>query len=100
MTGAATFTGAVALNATTTTATGAFVALSGTSTGVSGGYLTPMISAGSTAQLGIYFGAGVPTISAYQGSIYSNVTADAGFNERLYVRTTTTWVGLQKASAS
>jgi len=47
----------------------------------------------STANLGVFFGAGAPTFSAAEGSIYSNTTGAAG--ARLYVNTSvgsgTTW---------
>jgi len=51
------------------------------------------IGVSSTANLGIYFGAGAPTFSAAEGSIYSNTTGGAG--ARLYTNTSagsgTTW---------
>lgn len=94
---AVSLSGTVSISTATTSSTGAYVALSGTSTGVSGGLQTPVLSAGSTADLGIYYGSGAPTINAYQGSLYLNVTADAANHQRVYVRTTTTWVALAKS---
>jgi hypothetical protein len=50
----------------------------------------------STANLGVFFGTGPPTLSAAEGSIYSNTTGAAG--ARLYVNTSagsgTTWTAL------
>lgn len=51
------------------------------------------ILANSSTGLGIFFGSGVPTFSAAEGSIYSNTTGAGG--ARLYVNTSsgsgTTW---------
>jgi hypothetical protein len=50
----------------------------------------------STANLGIYVGAGVPTLAAVKGAIYSNTTA-TNSQTRLYVHDGTGWVPLALA---
>lgn len=53
----------------------------------------------STAHFGEFFGSGVPTLSAAQGSLY--LRSDGGANTGLYLNTTgsTTWVPLISASS-
>lgn len=88
----------VSITTTTTSSTGVYVALSGTTTGVTGGYITPGLSVGSNViPLGWYTGAGAPTIGASEGSIYTNVKAGAN-DTLLYLRTSTTWISLQRTA--
>ena len=49
----------------------------------------------STANLGVFFGSGAPTISAAQGSLYLNTTGSA-INNRMYVNIdgSTTWTAV------
>lgn len=74
---------AIVLNATATTA---------------GGATTPALTMG-TAALGIYFGSGLPTITAPQGSLYCR-TDGSSSSTRLYVNTTgsTTWTNVTTAA--
>lgn len=96
--GALTISGStVSITTTTTSSTGTYVSLSATSTGVAGGYVTPIIAAG-TGTPGIYFGASTPTINAFEGSLYLNVNNTGGTPDTMiYVRTSTTWRGLKAA---
>lgn len=50
---------------------------------------------GTTAGFGIYYGSGVPTVSAAKGSLYLNSTG-SGVNDRAYINTngSTTWTPL------
>ncbi len=66
---------------------------------VSGGDSTNSYLYGSGSNFGIYFGAGAPTISAAQGSIYLNTTGSST-STRLYVNTTgsTTWTNFTSAA--
>jgi len=66
---------------------------------VSGGDINNPYLYGSGSNFGIYFGAGAPTISAAQGSIYLNTTGSTTAT-RLYVNTTgsTTWTNFTSAA--
>jgi hypothetical protein len=61
-----------------------------------GGGAQASIRVSTVSGLGLYFGTGAPTLSAAEGSIYSNTTGSAG--ARLYVNTSagsgTTWTAL------
>jgi hypothetical protein len=87
-TGALTVTGA--LNASAAITSASAVALA------AGGSATCGILASSTASLGVFFGTGVPTFNAAEGSIYSNTTGTSG--ARIYCNTSsgsgTTWTAL------
>lgn len=63
-----------------------------------GGFATPAYSMGSTVQ-GIYFGSGVPTITAPQGSLYLR-TDGSSVSTRMYINTTgaTTWTNVTTAA--
>lgn len=64
----------------------------------SGGSTAGAVLLSSTAGFGIYFGSGVPTVSAAAGSLYIR-TDNAGANLRLYSNTTgsTTWAAVTSA---
>jgi hypothetical protein len=74
-----------------------YTALSGTAT-TAGGATTPALRMG-TAGLGVYFGSGLPTISAAQGSLYLR-TDGSSTSTRLYVNTngTTGWTNVTTAA--
>jgi|GEM_PF-2902753 len=63
-----------------------------------GGAATTGLMLSSTSGLGIYFGSGVPTVSAAQGSIY--LRTDGTQNNRLYINTngTTGWTAFATTS--
>lgn len=68
----------------------------------SGGNITPAVVVASTttaAGVGIYFGAGAPTITAPQGSLYLNTTGSST-STRMYVNTngSTTWTAVTTAA--
>lgn len=75
--------------------------------GIRLGVNEPLVATGSVAlpsgslvgAIGIYSGAGVPSLSAPKGSIYSNTTASA-ISTRLYVNTdgATTWTAVTTAA--
>jgi hypothetical protein len=90
-----TFTGTVA--APTVVITANFVALSGSGT-VAGGNTVAGLGMG-TAGVGIYYGSGVPTISASQGSIYLR-TDGSSSTTRMYINTngTTGWINVTTPS--
>jgi hypothetical protein len=79
--GAATFSGNVTHNSTLAVGAGAAT--------------QAFVKASSTADLGIYYGTGVPSFTAAKGSLYSNTTATTT-TTRLYVNTngSTTWANL------
>ena len=81
---------------TTVTVTGNVTADSGTAP-VAGGAASFLAT--STANLGIYFGSGAPTVSAAQGSLYLR-TDGSSTSTRLYVNSSgsTTWVAVTTAS--
>jgi hypothetical protein len=78
-TGGATFYSATAVPAGGTTGTG--------------------ITLSTTANLGIFFGSGAPTLSAAKGSLYLR-TDGSGTTDRAYINTngTTTWTALTTAA--
>ena len=64
-----------------------------------GGSTTSFMQMGTTAGLGIYFGSGVPTITAAQGSLY--IRSDgSSTTTRLYINTTgsTVWTNVATAA--
>lgn len=61
-----------------------FIAASTVATSTLGGSTTPALLFSTTSGLGIYFGTGVPTITAAQGSLYSCVTGSST-STRLFV---------------
>jgi hypothetical protein len=95
-----TITTGLNLRKTVTSSAGVTV-LSG-ATATSGGNTTPGVVFASTttaAGVGIYFGAGAPTITAPQGSLYLNTTGSST-STRAYVNTTgsTTWTAITTAA--
>ena len=97
-------TGAVTVNAvlgadtvvSTVAATGNITADSGTAP-VAGG--AAAFLATSTANLGIYFGSGAPTVSAAKGSLYLR-TDGSSTSTRAYINTdgATTWTAITTAA--
>ena len=93
--------GVSALNRLTTimgqTTTSTYYALNGTGTTAGGGEL-PGFAMG-TAQIGWYYGSGVPTVSAAKGSLYTR-TDGSSTSTRLYVNTngSTSWTSVTTAS--
>ena len=81
----------------TISASGSVTSLSGTAT-TAGGATTAGLAMG-TAAVGIYFGSGVPTISAAQGSLYLR-TDGSSTSTRAYVNTngTTGWTAITTAT--
>lgn len=63
-----------------------------------GGTTGSGIKLSSTSNFGIFFGSGVPTLSAAQGSLY--LRSDGAVNARLYINTDggTTWTAFNTAS--
>jgi len=92
-TGTETVTGTFGAN---TTVTGNLTVDSGTAP-AAGGMSAIFIS--STANLGIYVGSGVPTVSAAQGSLYLR-TDGSSTSTRAYINTNggTTWTNLTTAA--
>lgn len=87
----------VTLTGGTTTAAASLITLSATSTSTSGGYPTPGVAFGS-GNIGIYSGAGAPTIGAGQpGSLYLNVVQNSG-STRLYISSGSSWIPIVTAS--
>jgi len=64
-----------------------------------GGSTTAKLLFGTTAGFGLYYGSGVPTVSAGQGSLYMR-SDGTGTGDRLYVNTngTTGWTNLVSAT--
>jgi hypothetical protein len=95
-TGAVTTTSTIgpATSVDSVSATGTLTANSGTAP-VAGGSVA--VLATSTANFGIYFGSGVPTVSAAQGSLYLR-TDGTGVADRLYVRGSAGWIAISTAS--
>lgn len=97
-TGAVTTTATLgaATSVTTVSATGNITADSGTAP-VAGG--AAAFLATSTAGLGVYFGSGVPTVSAAQGSLYLR-TDGSSTSTRAYINTdgATTWTAITTAA--
>lgn len=91
-----TLTGLATLTAGATTPTTLTSVNAGAAT--SGGNTTPIIQAG-TALTGIYFGAGAPSITAPQGSLYLR-TDGTSTSTRAYVNLggTTAWTGITTAA--
>jgi hypothetical protein len=87
--------GAVA--ATTVTATGAVTAKSASA--LTAGGAAMFVGTNTAASMGIYFGSGVPTISAAQGSLYMR-SDGSSTSTRAYVNTngTTGWTAITTAS--
>lgn len=83
---------------TSVTTTGAHTAFSGTAV-PAGGTTGSGFKISSTTNLGVFFGSGVPTLSAAQGSLYIR-TDGSSSSTRLYVNSTgsTTWVNITSAS--
>jgi hypothetical protein len=75
-------------------ATGNVTADSGTAP-VAGGAASFLAT--STANFGIYFGSGAPTVSAAQGSLYLR-TDGTTTNDRIYVRGSAAWIAITTAS--
>jgi hypothetical protein len=70
----------------------------GTAT-TAGGSATSFMQMGTTAGLGIYFGSGLPTITAAQGSLY--IRSDgSSTSTRMYINTTgsTVWTNVVTAA--
>lgn len=89
---------ATAVTAATVGATGAVTANSGTAV-PAGGTAGAGFLMSSTANLGIFFGSGAPTLSAAQGSLYLR-TDGSSTSTRLYVNTngTTGWTNVTTAT--
>ena len=99
----------ISINATTGTVTvtgtiGAAITATSTVTARSGSALTAGGAAGFIAtntanSMGIYFGSGVPTVSAAKGSLYLRSDGTTT-NDRAYINTngTTTWTALTTAA--
>lgn len=87
-----------AATVTTLTATGKVHAFSATAV-PSGGTAGSGLLLSSTANLGVFFGVGVPTLSAAQGSLYLR-TDGSSTSTRMYVNSngTTGWVAVTTAS--
>lgn len=89
-----TFSGA--LTAASDTVTGVLTAQSATATPVAASAV-PALSFGS-AGIGVYWGTGVPTVSAVKGSLYIQ-TDGSSTSTRLYINNgTTNWVAITTAS--
>jgi len=87
-----TFTGTATFS--TVTATGGATFYSGTAV-PAGGTTGAGVKLSSTANLGVFFGSGAPTLSAAKGSLYLNTTG-SGTTDRAYINTngSTTWTAL------
>lgn len=83
---------------TSVTTTGAHTAFSGTAV-PAGGTTGSGFKISSTANLGVFFGSGVPTLSAAQGSLYIR-TDGSSTSTRMYINTTgsTTWTNVTTAA--
>lgn len=83
---------------TTASATGSVTAHSGTAV-PAGGTAGAGFLVSSTANLGVFFGSGAPTLSAAQGSLYIR-TDGSSTSTRLYVNTngTTGWTNVTTAT--
>jgi len=95
-TGAVTTTATIgpAMSVDSVSATGNVTADSGTAP-VAGGAASFLAT--STANFGIYFGSGAPTVSAAQGSLYLR-TDGTTTNDRIYVRGSAAWIAITTAS--
>lgn len=87
-----------AVTATTVSGTGSVTAQSGTAV-PAGGTAGAGFLLSSTANLGVFFGSGAPTLSAAQGSLYIR-TDGSSISTRLYVNTngTTGWTNVTTAA--
>lgn len=87
-----------AVTATSVGTTGAVSAYTGTAV-PAGGTTGAGLKLSSTANLGVFFGSGVPTLSAAQGSLYLR-TDGSSVSTRLYVNTngTTGWTNVTTAT--
>ena len=87
-------TGGNVLSGAVVSAVGAATILSGTAI-PAGGTTGSGYKLSSTANLGVFFGSGVPTLSAAKGSLYLR-TDGSTTNDRMYVNTngTTTWTAV------
>ena len=87
-----------AVTATTVGTTGAVSAYTGTAV-PAGGTTGAGFKLSSTANLGVFFGSGAPTLSAAQGSLYLR-TDGSSTSTRLYVNTngSTTWTNVTTAA--
>ena len=89
---------ATTISGTTISGTGAVTAMSGTAV-PAGGTAGAGFLVSSTANLGVFFGSGAPTLSAAQGSLYMR-TDGSSTSTRLYVNTngTTGWTNVTTAA--
>ena len=87
-----------AVTATSVSTTGAVSAYTGTAV-PAGGTTGVGVKLSSTANLGVFFGSGAPTLSAAQGSLYLR-TDGSSTSTRLYVNTngSTTWTNVTTAA--
>ena len=87
-------TGGNILSSAVVSAVGNATILSGTAV-PAGGTTGAGYKLSSTANLGVFFGSGVPTLSAAKGSLYLR-TDGSTTNDRMYVNTngTTTWTAV------
>lgn len=94
------FTEQLAINRTTHAAAflGALTALSGTAI-PAGGTAGSGLMVSSTANFGVFFGSGAPTLSAAKGSLYMRSDGSTT-NDRMYVNTdgATTWTAVTTAA--
>lgn len=83
-----------AITPSSVAATGALGAFSGTAI-PAGGTTGSGLKVSSTANFGIFFGSGAPTLSAAKGSLYLR-SDGTGTNDRAYINSdgATTWVAL------
>lgn len=83
---------------TSVTTTGAHIAFSGTAV-PAGGTTGSGFKISSVTNLGVFFGSGVPTLSAAQGSLYIR-TDGSSTSTRMYINTTgsTTWTNVTTAA--
>lgn len=95
-TGAVTTTATIgpAMSVDSVSATGNVTADSGTAP-ASGGMAAFLAS--STANFGVFVGAGAPTVTAAQGSLYLR-TDGTTTNDRIYVRGAASWIAITTAS--
>lgn len=92
---AATFGSTVTISSTLSVA-GLLTGKSGTATTAGG---VQFLQVGTTANLGLFWGSGAPTVSAAQGSLYIR-TDGSSTSTRLYVNTdgATTWTNVTTAA--
>lgn len=87
-----------AITGASTSNTGSVTAHSGTAV-PAGGTAGAGLLVSSTANLGVFFGSGAPTLSAAQGSVYIR-TDGSSTSTRLYINTNgaTTWTNVTTAA--